>query len=199
MNITIETIQAIIEKHESYLDDYAREYGEPGYDKPGEWILFANWNPVPRRTQSWLESHGYALEWSDEWTVNWDGDQKAYRTSPDGHGWRSQLVYLDDGQMIAKGELTPNSTALDDYIAHLVDHPERVDQFELDWTQHGFERLVADGAYESGLHPGQNDDPKKLMAHWREVRPGYEFLFTLDDVGQFDISFSIWGRKKEQE
>jgi hypothetical protein len=199
MNISIETIQAIIEKHKSNLDDHTEEYGEPGYnDNPKECILFANWNPVPRRIRDWLEHHGYALEWSDEWTVNWEGDRKAYRTSPSSYGWKSSIVYLDDGQMIAKGEVE-DGTCLDDYIKYLVDHPTRCDQFDVDWSENGFERMVPEGQYETGSHACQNDDPRKLFAEWKARKPDHEFLFTLDEQSQFYITYSIWGRKKEGE
>lgn len=192
MNIEIETIQKILKKHHRYLDDECREYGEPGYNEnPTKAILFANWNDVPRSTCDWLGHHGYALEWSDEWTVNWDGDRKAYRTSPNSYDWRSSLVYLDDGQMIAKSEMTPNSAALGDYTAYLLDNPKHVDQFDINWAQHGFTRI---SAFESGLHPGQTDNPKEILAKAKAEKPTWEFIFSLDEKSQFYVTFSLWGR-----
>lgn len=195
MNVEIETIQKILEKHHRCIEDECQEYGEPGYNEnPAKAILFANWNDIPCSTLDWLEHHGYALEWSDEWTVNWDGDRKAYRTSPDSYGWRSSLVYLDNGKMLAKNEITPNSTALDDYIAYLLDSHKHIDQFDVDWTQHGFTHMSEEGAFESGWHPGQTDNPKEILAKAKAEKPTWEFIFSLDKKSQFYITFSLWGR-----
>jgi hypothetical protein len=66
--------------------DYARKYGEPGYDNPKKGILFANWNSFPRNFDMVLEKLGYAVEWSDEWFTCDCG--KAIRTQPDSYCWQ---------------------------------------------------------------------------------------------------------------
>ena len=88
MHISSETIERLLEKRGAY-PQWAPEYGEPGYNEaPANGIIFADWNQVNKRVYAWLEKHGFALEWSDEWTVIWDNDGKAYRTSPDCYQWR---------------------------------------------------------------------------------------------------------------
>lgn len=169
---------------------YASEYGEPGYDAPTKGVLFANWNYFPRGIDSILERAGFAIEWSDEWTVAENG--KAYRTSPDSHGWKPSIVYGEDCQEFCRDDV---GDYIDDYIAHLIDSPRHADMFDVDWTEYGFENM--NGVFESGFHPGQNDDPKKILTEYQQRFPSKEFLFQIPSVGQFDISFTIWGRDKQ--
>ncbi len=53
------------------------------------------------------------------------------------------------------------------------------------------------GTFENGWHPGQTDDPKKILAEYQAKFPDKEFLFQVPEVGQFDVMFTIWGRDKE--
>jgi hypothetical protein len=175
--------------------DYCHAYGEPGYDQPKKMILFANWNYFPSRIGDLLEKAGFSIEWSDEWAINWEGDMKAYRVSPDSYSWRSSIVWLDNGTMLAKGELDKDSSAMDQYIEHLIDRPNHADVFDIDWTEHGFTNM--NGTFENGWHPGQTDNPRKILAEYQEKYPDKKFLFQIPYVGQFDINFTIWGRDKE--
>ena len=81
-----EALQWLQDEHNA---EFASKYGEPGYQDPEKGILLANWNNVPSNMQKWLENAGYSLEWSDEWTVDYNND-KAYRTSPDSYSWEPQ-------------------------------------------------------------------------------------------------------------
>lgn len=77
---------------------YATGYAEPGYTDPKRGILFADWNVFPRGLDTLLERAGYAIGWSDEWSVCECG--KACRTSPDGHDWKPSY----NESMIEHGE-----------------------------------------------------------------------------------------------
>jgi len=50
--------------------------------------------------------------------------------------------------------------------------------------------------YESGFHPGQNADPKKIAKELRE-KGITDFIFVMDDVNQFDCEFSVWIKQPE--
>ena len=50
--------------------------------------------------------------------------------------------------------------------------------------------------YETGFHPGQNDDPNEIVKWMEENLPDHEFLFCVDAVGQFDVNWSVLLRKK---
>ena len=82
MNILPQAIHALIETRCRGGVDWCASYGEPGYDAPEHGIIFANWNYVSKSVYSWLENHGYALEWSDEWIISHETG-KAYRSSPE--------------------------------------------------------------------------------------------------------------------
>jgi hypothetical protein len=196
MNVTIETIEKILNKHGADLE-YARHYGERGYDDPENWILLSNWNHVKRPTQDWLESHGYSLEWSDEWVVSYENDSKAYRTSPDSYGWKPSYIILDDGDIIGRDDIE-SGDEIDTYIGHLLNDSNKADTFDVDWTQHGFVKLN-DDSYESGFHPGQNDKPKDILKEAQRKNPNSDFIFSIDSTGQFDLNFSIWARTKEND
>jgi hypothetical protein len=66
---------------------YASGYAEPGHDDPARGVLLADWNVFPRDFDRDLEALGYAIEWSDEWSVCEDCN-RAFRTEPDSFDWR---------------------------------------------------------------------------------------------------------------
>ena len=60
-------------------------------------------------------------------------------------------------------------------------------------TDNGYAKINSD-SYESGFHPGQNDDPKKIFA---DLKTKYShIIFNLDGAGQFDVSFSVWAKNE---
>src|SRR5207244_4863009 len=190
MIISEQAIEALLQKRCGEVD-WCSTYGEPGYSDPERGIIFANWNHVSRPVQDWLEHHGYALEWSDEWIISHE-TSTAYRSSPDSHGWRPSYFMTEDGDIIGADEVR-NGDEIDTYVAYLLDDANRADTFGIDWTEHGFRKLN-DQAYESGFHPGQTDDPRKLLKAAQAEHPNHEFLFSIDGSGQFDIDFSLWAR-----
>lgn len=183
-----ETILRVLqEKHDA---EHASEYGEPRYTNPENGILFANWNDVSKRACAYLEEAGYALEWSDEWTVVYEHGDKAYRTSPDSYGWMPTAVlppesceYLtpDDGADAAIEAFAHHSLPV-----HAV--PYWVSDADLETA--GFV-LHAD-KLESGFHQGQNDDPQAIAKALLDSGKASRVVGRVDGKGQFDVRFSIW-------
>ena len=196
MNILPQAIHALIETRCRGDVDWCASYGEPGYDAPEHGIIFANWNHVSKSVYSWLENHGYALEWSDEWIISHETG-KAYRSSPDSYGWKRSYFITEDGDVIGADEIE-NGDEIGTYIAYLLDDANRADTFDVDWTKHGFRKLNED-AFESGFHPGQTDNPAKILKAAQAEHPDHEFLFSIDLTGQFDINFSLWARPTDSE
>ena len=192
MDVKGDTLHRILERHDSYVA-WCAKYGEPGYTDPENGILFANWNNVPRRLADWLESHGYALEWSDEWTICYDSGY-AYRTSPDSYWWRQSFVYTDDGELIGLKDIK-NGDMLDEYESYLLNDPRKCATMPFPFEARGFEKINRD-SYESGLHPGQNDDPANILRTLESMHPDMDFIFTLDEASQFYLTFSIYGRRR---
>jgi hypothetical protein len=71
----------------------------------------------------------------------------------------------------------------------MENHPKRAITLSIDPCEYGYTLIAKD--YENGFHRGQNDDPVKIYKALREK--GYDHIvFMIDDVGQFDISFSVY-------
>jgi hypothetical protein len=173
--------------------EYAGEYAEPGYDNPKKGILFSDWNYFPAKVTDLLEQYGYSIEWEDEWTTC-DGCRKALRSSPDSYSW--QPSYIEDAE---KG----NRYCLDCVEEHAFkqyeDNPRRAVNLDIDLSKFGYIKIEPDKAsYESGWHPGQNDDPKEIYA--RLKMEGHErILFQIDHQSQFYITFCVWKKEETDE
>lgn len=170
--------------------DWAEAYAEPGYDTPKNGILLANWNRFPTDIDQKLERAGYAVEWFDEW-CRCDDCSRIVRQSPDSYGWRQSYKFIHDCEIFCKDCLLKDLDAYEDMLLNRV---ETADTFDVDWEKRGFTRFNSDH-YESGFHRGQDDKPKEII---KKIPKGYDFLFAIPLVGQFDISFDCWIRPKPE-
>jgi hypothetical protein len=167
---------------------FATGYAEPGYTDPAKGILFANWNYFPRGLDSILERAGYAIEWSDEWSTCGDCGL-AVRSSPDSYGWQPSYAILGECDLLCSDCLANHAA---EYLEGLEDNPRTALNLPaIDPADHGYTR-IQDG-FESGFHPGQTDDPTKILAEL-QAKGHKRILFQIDDVGQFDTRFSVWER-----
>lgn len=184
-------LQALQEKHNM---EYCNHYGERGYTNPAASILFANWNNISKRTADYLESAGFELEWSDEWSIDYDND-KAYRTSGNSYDWVCAVTYTDNGDM-----LTP-----DDSISDWIDELQMTDSGHRpralpDWITaadveaEGYSAI--NGDYESGFHPGQTDDPKAIAKSAFD-RGAVSVVFRIKEASQFYIVFQGYAKFEE--
>jgi len=142
------------------------------------------------RLMNILEHMEIECEWADEWT-SCDECCRMVRSSPDGFDWK-QFGYIDelDGSF-----LCGHCISAEDYIESRIDNPESaVDDDLIDLAELGFTRL--DPEYENGMHPGQNDDPAKILETLQNDHPGSEFLFTYEP-SQFYTAFTAWHRDRE--
>lgn len=166
---------------------------EPGYDdKP---VILANWNNIPEKVFDKLEAYGFSCEWEDEWLVC-DRCYKAFRSSPDSYGWEMYGI-IGDGEAICG-----DCIDMPEYLESITNEPHRALTCSLMWEykpleQYGYKLIQAD--YESGFHPGQNDDPQKILASLLEKNPAGRYVFVIDGQGQFDISFSVYEKITESE
>ena len=212
MELSYDTVSSILERwtDEGIVHDRAADYGEPGYSHGGgetPIVVLGNYwcrcgapdelhDHATHHPRLWdqLEGQGVSFEWHDEWVVDHDAD-KAYRTSPDSYMWQPSTVCDDNGEL-----LTP-----DDDIEAWVDwangEPSRClpsvvwdagDLMGAGFAQHN-------GKYEAGWHPGQDDDPRKVLATIRrEHGDDVDVVFLLDSTGQFDATFSAWVREEAE-
>lgn len=178
---------------------WAPDYIEPGYSAGPEGVYFADWNPkkfardgkpgvpsVESRLAPVLEHLGAEIEWSDEWDICPECN-RAVRTQADHYGWKPSYVILNECELVCRECILEDP---DGYLEHLTDDPTRADTFGVDLAEHGFHKR---GEYETGLHPGQADDPANVFD--RLTASGVAVVFQIDSVGQFDARWSAWTKE----
>lgn len=183
---------ADMRRAQSELDNlrFASGYAEPGYTDPARGVLLANWNPFPKRTADVLERAGYAIEWSDEW-AECDDCQKTVRTSPDSYEWRQSWYWSSECTITCADCVR---TDLDAYETHCIESEGKwADTFGIDWESRGWTKINPE-PYESGLYPGQTDDPETIRAGVYEL---FDVIFAIPSVGQFDVRFDCYIRPKQ--
>jgi hypothetical protein len=204
--VSLKTVRRIAEEHGMDLG-WADHYCEPGYDCD-KGVIFANWNDkttynsetrertvvddTPSRLVAIFEHMGYSIEWCDEWSTC-DECGGAVRTSPDCHSWLPSYKIFNDCEILCKDCILED---IEGYAELLEDDPDNADMFDIDWMMHGYVRLGE--RYETGFHPWQNDDPRKVAALLRKLGAS-RFLFEITDTGQFDTSWRVWIHEDELE
>jgi hypothetical protein len=181
-------------------------YSEPGYETPRSGIIaLGNWNTIdyyagvvhgrlpisnlPRRIEKLFTKMNIECEWSDEWVVC-DECYGLVRTSPDSYLWmRSYWANDEKGEIICHRCLKEDPS---EYLEYLKANPrDCLVNIPIDLSQFGYNKL--EEVFETGLHPGQTDDPKKVAAKL-EGKGITDYIFKMDEVGQFDQRWSVWVR-----
>ena len=167
------------------IQDYADEYGEPGYQNEGKLILLGNWNHFDKDTLDLLEEF-YELEWEDEWMII---EGKAYRTSPDCYGWKPSF-YMDDGGQCWVEEDMDRELVIE--LFGITSHHNtnlKAIPFDLDLHKLGFTKVNED-SFENGWH-GINDDPQKIIDKMLKENNDKVYVFTYSSE-QFRVNFDLW-------
>lgn len=168
---------------------------EPGYDEDVVRVFY-NWNNAEKQQRiiERLNAVGCPIEaeWEDEWRAC-DVCGRYVRTSPNCYSWTPSYAAMD-------GELVCHECIKEDpseYIKWLTNHPKRANTIlDAQALEAAEFRQFADGL-ENGLHEFQAASPAKI-ARWLRERGVDKYLFSIDDVGQFDTTFSVW-IKRDQE
>ena len=179
---------------ESFYAEWCGKYGEPGYNDPEMGVVFANWNDVPKPIQEALEEAGYELEWSDEWTIDYNND-KAYRTSPSSYHWEPQWILSEGGGYIFPDDGADafiEECAMTDWNQPMRCLPSSIHKQDL--LDAGY--VMFRDKLESGWHAGQTDDPETFAK--QAFKEGAErVVFRKAENSQFYIVFECWARKPE--
>lgn len=146
-----------------------------------------NWSRKSRRFQAILEEMGYQLEWNDQ-TSRCDHCYGCITEGPDYYGDSAHYAILKDSDIVCEDCIRKDFSK--EYLEGLEGNPRAASFIAgVDPSEHGY-ILIQDG-FENGFHPGQNDNPTKIMKALKDK--GYEHLiFQITDAGQFDVHFAIW-------
>lgn len=175
-------------------------YSEPGYEDPKSgWIALANWNSVEIEggedntmpiLREEFEKVGVATEWNDEWE-KCDICERLVRIEPNSYGWMQSWVRSRDGDIVC----AKCACADEDFMIDTFDGNERLAvTFDWDPAEHGYTRVLEN--LENGFHSGMNSDPKVIAKDIRGKGVRH-FIFKLDDMSQFYLTFSLYVRNDE--
>jgi hypothetical protein len=115
----------------------------------------------------------------------WEGCDRLISLQP---GYKSKDFFFIEGEGNYCQECVAEHLA-EEYIEHYVNNPDDIlNNWIVDPEEHGWQMLDTD-RFESGLHRGQNDDPKAVIKLFGPFN--VPVIFT-GSVGQFDISWSVW-------
>jgi len=151
-------------------------------------VIIAEWNQAPDGLEKKLESIGFDLGYPDDTDIC-DHCGNAIAMTYETPCW----VDCDNGGIICAR--CTRKEFMDDYIDYCKNSPVRIVVppivTEKDLEKKGWQK-VNDKLYEIGLHPGQNDQPEKILRECQERWPGYDFVFRVDEANQFEIRFDVW-------
>ena len=114
------------------------------------------------------------------------------RTSPDSYGWQPEYHDFEDGDRICGRCITKNWA--EDYLEEHINRNKLVNTWLVDPEKYGWVDLNLD--METGMHRGQNDDPRAIIKLAKENR--FEVIFS-GSVGQFDVNWTSWAKEGEAE
>ena len=195
----LQNVMAYLEKKNIHFDFYPG-IAEMGYtDKP---MICANWNPDNmNKLYKWAENYfdNLELDWSDEWT-NCSECYKAIRTSPDSYGWLPSYLWTSDCSIACVECYEKCKEDIIEFYKNLT-NKAITPEFYPFLESAGFICYSPDEyckIFETGWHPGQNDDPRKVAKDIEKELPDYDYIFKIDSSGQFDISWSVYLRRREE-
>jgi len=106
----------------------------------------------------------------------------------------------ENGQVICRHclENKENKEIRLDYLESLVNNPNSANAFIPPWGLISLGYKQMPDLYESGLHRGMNDDPKKIMKELLGKNPSGKFIFQINNMNPFQISFAVWKKEEDQ-
>lgn len=177
---------------ESEVDNlnWYQDYAEPGYSMShgDRGILTANWNYFHRGITDLLERAGFECEWPDEWT-DCQSCNKLVRTQGDSYTWQPYWVWHHGCEVVCL-----DCVDWPDYLESIEDDPNKACVRKCNPADHRYTLISESREFENGLHPGQNDDPKKILAKLQEQSKEH-IIFRISESSQFYITFEVWQKQ----
>jgi len=173
-----------------------------GIDMDGKTCFIADWNKFDI-----LESYLNRLE---DVTIMWDDNynycENCYRffeALPRYYGDQSHMaVWLSDYEYVCIDCVREFMEDIIDYYKN--DYKKAIPTALIeDIKSQGFICLgdIDNNVYrvfETGWHEGQNDDPKAVIEELKNqgVLDVYDYIFALTDIGQFDVHFALFLKRR---
>jgi len=199
------------------VTDIIHGYASPRYGSTDATIVLGDWNTkryaregdapltkdetMPARLARALERAGAQCEWLDEWTTCAEC-YRAVRIEPDSYGWKPEYAWLGDYDIVCSACLLEDVAGSID-AGDYVNNPDKA----ITWTdgatleREGWTQWAPDDPqqYESGWHPGQDDNPREILASILAADDDADVVFLIDETGQFDIKFSAYTRDRADD
>jgi hypothetical protein len=184
--------------------DVHTEVDDVDFDSPvvvtGDWNEIDDWDEAsrthilfdatPKRLGKALEKFGIELAWSD-CCDSCDNCGKLVNTNPHCYGWQPRYTCSEDGTTCLEC-LDP-----EEHLSGLEGDPRRANNVPtIEPVEHGY--FLFEEGLEHGWHPGQDASPEVIAKAMRK-RGIERFLFHVDDIGQFDMKFSVYIHEDERE
>lgn len=206
--ISLDKLFEIADRKNFYVQWFPH-YCSKGYTSSPYGVVLADWNnrtkyhaetrefevidDTPSRFGDIFKKMGLDIDWSDEYTgcSNCCG---AIRTTHDSYGWQPEYLEINY-EYYCNDCLDRNPDLIKEYLQELEgSYNTALNNTHYHPEDYGYVNIQ--GGFENGLYGGQAADPK-LIAKIVEESGVTRYLFRIDDVGQFDMEFSLWVHKSE--
>ncbi len=113
--------------------------------------------------------------------------------------------HIFDGSLICGDCIRDDKNSYqEDYLTYLINNDKTANTILSDKQIEalGFKKCMCNKQecyFESGLHPGQTDNPKEILKHAIAKNPNKEYIFDILTVNMFETDYTIWSREKKQE
>ena len=192
---------------------YESENIEYGVDanNPDQAVIIANWNNIPDKLGQWFEDLGAEAWWSDQFG-RCDHCGNFIDENPTHYGWEPPWIWVGEGYDVyeqvcrrcVEEDFTEEEDVEEQFGAYIYNYHHGVAARARaipSWSVKLFENTgwncwseyMEDHCerYETGFHPGQNDDPKKIATEIWKFDPDLRVVFAVDSVGQFDVNWHV--------
>lgn len=108
------------------------------------------------------------------------------KTSPDGYDWTADFWHSEGGIQCAT---CAESDQYEGFIGHIKNNPKRANTLISDLSDYGYTQIEAE--YQAGWY-GTNDNPETILKRLQAKSPDCDFIFGIDNVGQYHCDFAVW-------
>jgi len=195
----LEMLRPLLESGDLYhYDGYA-----PGSGDPDVQVFAANWNTathwdgekhieldnsMSRLGELLEELPGVEINWSDQVTDCADC-YRAIETQPTHYGWTPPYASTEYGPSCQGCIQSDPESYLTQYLEGNPDSALSP-SLGVDLAEQGY--VAVPQEYETGFHPGQNDNPATVSQVLGEEIYIERYVFAIDYSGQFDTHWSVW-------